>query len=104
MEKVLIIPEASFAELMGKVNQISEQIGQLTGHTSGPEKPLSRREAASLLGVSLPTLVILEKQGRLVPVRAGAGRGRPLYAPAEIRRFLSEKPSATPDRSRRRAK
>ena len=54
---------------------------------NGPRLALSRTEAAQVLGVSPITVDRLALRGLLRPSRAIR---RPLYAVAEIRRFLAE--------------
>lgn len=52
-----------------------------------PKLALSREEAAQALGISEPTLDRLAARGLLRPSRATR---RPLYAVAELERFLRE--------------
>lgn len=52
-----------------------------------PKLALSREEAAQALGVSEPTLDRLAARGLLRPSRATR---RPLYAVAELQRFLRD--------------
>lgn len=65
-----------------------------TTAASGPALPklaLTRRDAAAMLSVSPPTLDRLTERGLLRPSRATR---RPLYAVAELERFLRETTAA----------
>ena len=64
--------------------------GNLPNETKQPEVArlaLSRKEAASAVGVSVPTLDRLVQRGLLRPSRA---LRRPLFPVTEIERFLRE--------------
>lgn len=72
--------------------------GQTSGTTLSPPRPSLRRlafsrvEVAKILGVSPVTVDRLTKRGLLRPSRAIR---RPLYAEAELLRFLSETSART---------
>lgn len=53
-----------------------------------PEKLVTRPQLAEQFAVSIPTIRRWEKQGKLIPVRLGAGSVR--YRLAQVEQFLRE--------------
>lgn len=66
--------------------------------SGGP--PLTSREAARFLGISMAAIRVAVHEGRLTPLRR-AGRGHPLaFAPSEIARYMSPATSDLLDTAR----
>ena len=64
-----------------------------TSSAGVPKLALTRKEAASALGISAVTIDRLTGRGLLKPSRATR---RPLYSVSEIERFLKETQGAVP--------
>lgn len=63
--------EASLNEIKESLRILSEQIGSFT-HISSNDKPLAtRKQAADFLGISVGTIINLEKSNQLKPIRIG---------------------------------
>ncbi|MGN6296746.1 MAG: helix-turn-helix domain-containing protein [Ginsengibacter sp.] len=78
-------------ELLEKIGQLIEsKIGQSNNHPKGQNqsKFISRKEAASLLQVSLPTLNDWTKEGLLNSYRIGT---RVLYKPEEVEQSVTQR-------------
>ena len=77
------IPELSAAKLMDALKTYD---GGGSAHAERPERPYTRKEAAQLLGVSLPTIDRYMASGRLKRVRFSAHAVR--IAPESVRALL----------------
>jgi excisionase family DNA binding protein len=77
------IPELSAAKL---IDALKTYDGVGSPHAERPERPYTRKEAAQLLGVSLPTIDRYMASGRLKRVRFSAHAVR--IAPESVRALL----------------
>lgn len=65
---------------------ITRTIEQHVANIKAEPKMFTRKEAASALRITLPTLRVYELQGRLIPKRAGK---RVLYSKEAIENFIA---------------
>jgi hypothetical protein len=68
------------------IETVTRTIKQQADNIKAEPKMYTRKEAASTLRITLPTLRLYEIQGRLIPKRAGK---RVLYSKQAIEHFIS---------------
>lgn len=67
------------------INAVTRTLTEHIEKIKAEPKMLTRKEAAALLRITLPTLRVYELQGRLLPKRAGR---RVLYTKRDIEAFI----------------
>lgn len=81
------LPPEVISRLENEITEtITRTIEQQVANIKAEPKMFTRREAASALRITLPTLRVYELQGRLIPKRAGK---RVLYSKEAIENFIA---------------
>jgi len=68
------------------IETVTRTLRQHVSNIKAEPKMYTRKEAANVLRITLPTLRVYEIQGRLIPKRAGK---RVLYAKDDIEAFIA---------------